>query len=119
VQEIFSAQQFEYDEPAWAAMSGKVLEDESGKVQIALLARPTVEMYALVDSGKWAAPGMKITQFERLDDAVRVDLSQQGYTDQHCWIPPVCRGFMRRLQKYFGWVKSDGPEGWTGLTRGV
>lgn len=119
LQEIFAAQSFEYVEPDWSMMAGKVLVDDAGKVQIALLARKTVEMYALVDSGQWAAPGMKAAEFERLDVAVRHDLRQQGYVDQHCWVPPVCRAFLRRLLKHFGWVRSDGPEGWTGLTRGV
>lgn len=120
MREIFSAQKFEYGEPDWSQMMGKVLVDDSGKVQIALLARRTVEMYALVDGGKWAAPGMKATGFERLDEAVRVELKQQGYEDQHCWVPPVCRAFARRLQRFCGWNNSNGPDGdWAGLSRQI
>lgn len=120
IKEIFSAQSFEYGEPEWLQMDGKVLVDESGNVQIALLARKTVEMYALVASGPWAAPGMKATGFARLDDAVRLDLKQQGYVDQHCWIPPVCKAFQRRLMKFFGWVQSSDPaDPWLGLVRKI
>jgi hypothetical protein len=120
IREIFSQQIFEYGEPDWTQLMGKVLVDDSGTVQIALLARKTVEMYALVSGGNWAAPGMKATQFQRLDEAVRIDLKQQGYTDQHCWVPPICKAFARRLQRYFGWVQSSDPaEPWLGLVRKI
>lgn len=120
LQEIFAAQNFEYGEPDWSAMCGKVLVDDGGIVQIALLARKTVEMYALVNSSPWAAPGMKATGFARLDEAVKLDLKQQGYTDQHCWVPPICKAFSRRLQRFFGWNNSNGPDGdWAGLSRHI
>ena len=120
LKEIFSQQIFEYGEPDWTALWGKGLLDDFGTVRIALLSRKTVENYALVDSGPWAAPGMKATGFHRLDEAVRLDLKQQGFTDQHCWVPPVCRAFVRRLQKWCGWVNSNGPDGdWAGLTREI
>lgn len=118
VKEIFAAQSFEYGEPDWSMMWGKVLV-EHGVARIFLLSRKTVENYALVDSSPWAAPGMKATGFSRLDEAVRIDLRTQGYTDQHSWIPPVCKAFLRRLMKQFGWIRSDGPDGWTGITRNV
>lgn len=117
VEEIFRQQGFEYSKPDWEKMIGGVLEDETGVVRIALLNRPTVEAYALVDQGKWAAPGMKATQFERLDQMVIADLKRRGYTDEHCWTPPACRAFARRLQKFFGWGKSAGPDNWLGLVR--
>ena len=120
LKEIFSQQLFEYGEPDWSTMWGKALLDDSGKVQIALLSRKTVENYALVSAEKWASPGMKATGFERLDEAVRLDLEKQGYTDQHCWVPPVCKAFWRRLTRRFGWVNSNGPDGdWAGLTREI
>lgn len=120
LKEIFSQQIFEYGEPDWTQLWGKALVDDGGILRIALLSRKTVENYALVDSGKWAAPGMKATGFARLDEAVRIDLRQQGYKDQHCWIPPMCKAFSRRLQKLFGWNNSNGPKGdWAGLTRNI
>jgi len=119
VKEIFAQQEFEYLEPDWERMIGGVIEDDTGVVRIALLNRPTVESYALVDRTAWATPGMKAKEFERLDRAVIKDLKGRGYTDQHAWVPPVCRAFLRRLYRYFGWVKSSGDENWTGVVRHI
>jgi len=119
VKEIFSEQGIEYEQPDWGKMVGGVLEDDNGVVRIALLNRPTVEAYALVDKSKWAAPGMKATQFERLDRVVIEQLKGLGYTDQHAWVPPVCAAFLRRLMRFFGWIKSAGPDNWTGIVRHI
>lgn len=107
-------------QPNWAALRGKVLVDENDTVLIALLDRPTVEMYALIDSAEWATPGMKAINFEQLDRAARRDLKARGYEDQHCWVPPACRAFARRMQRFFGWVKSSDPaDPWLGLVRKI
>lgn len=120
IREIVSGQGFSYEEPDWKTISGKVLCDDHGVVRVFELARPTVEMYAGVDATEWATPGMKATGFARLDEVVSLDLKQQGFTDQHCWVPPVCKAFSRRLQKFFGWCNSNGPDGdWAGLTRHI
>jgi len=117
VREIFSEQGINYEQPDWMKMIGGVLEDDNGVVRIALLNRPTVETYAVVDKSNWASPGMKATQFERLDHAVIEQLKALGYTDQHSWVPPICKAFKRRLMRFFGWTESAGPENWTGLVR--
>lgn len=119
VKEIFNQQAFEYGEPDWSQMFGGVLEDDHGAAQIFLLNRPTVESYAVVGQGDWARPGMKATQFARLDEYVMKQLQARGYTDQHSWVPPVCRAFLRRLKRFCGWVESAGPEKWTGLVRHI
>ena len=120
IREIIQGQKFSYQEPNWQKMFGKVFCDDSGTVQIFELSRPTVEMYSGIDSGDWATPGMKAASFEMLDHASRQELRARGYEDQHSWVPPLCRAFARRMQRYFGWVKSSGPDGsWLGLTRDV
>ncbi len=120
IRAIIRSQNFSYEEPNWKKMWGKVACDESGVVRIFELARPTVEMYSGIDSSDWATPGMKAANFEQLDYASRQDLRMRGYEDQHSWVPPFCRAFARRMQKYFGWVKSSDPaEPWLGLVRKI
>ena len=115
VRKIFAAQGFQYQEPQWIRMvCSKVLVDGNDVPRIALLNRPTVETYAVVDPSGWAPPGTKAEEFARLDRAVVADLKAAGYTDQHCWPPPQCRAFMRRLKRYFGWGTSSE---WEGLVR--
>lgn len=120
LKELFSQQNFEYTQPDWGRLRGKVLVDDNDVVVIALLDRPTVEMYALVDSREWATPGMKAANFEMLDRASRIDLRARGYEDQHCWVPPARKAFARRMQKFFGWVQSSDPaDPWLGLVRKI
>lgn len=120
IQEIFSQQSFEYMQPDWKAMTGQVLEDEKGTVMLALLARPTVEMYALLDSSDWATPGMKVEHFAEVDRVEIKDLKMRGYVDQHCWIPPIMKAFAKRIQKFYGWFKSSDPaDPWLGLVRKI
>jgi hypothetical protein len=105
---IYREQGFDYQEPDWLRMFGKVLVDDQDVVQIALLQRPTVESYALVRPGNWETPGFKAEYFRRLDKASISDLKQRGYQDQSGWIPPQCRAFLRRLLKELAWVKAEG-----------
>lgn len=120
INEIFSQQSFEYMQPDWKAMTGQVLVDENGVVVLALLARPTVEMYAVMDSSEWATPGMKVEHFAELDRVEIKDLRMRGYTDSHCWVPPIMKAFANRIQKFYGWVKSSDPaDPWLGLTRKI
>jgi len=117
--QIYLDQGFDYAEPDWSKTIGGVLVDEFDQVQIFLVGRPTVEMYAGVSKQYSDAPGMKAEQFKRLDRAVVEQLRAKGYEDQHSWIPPKCRSFVRRLMKELGWVRTDGEGGFVGLLRWI
>lgn len=117
--ELYVEQGFEYSEPDWLKTIGSVLADENDVPLIALMGRPTVEMYALVKKGLWATPGIKAEYFKRLDLAVIQQLRAKGYEDQHSWIPPQCRAFVRRLMKELGWVRTDGKDAFVGLMRWI
>lgn len=116
IEELLKLQGFEYEPPDWRRMFGSVVDGTT--LRIALLNRPTVETYAVVDLSDWATPGIKAAAFEHLDRAVIEQLRTAGYTDQHCWTHPEKRAFARRLQRMTPkWVKSAGPENWLGLVR--
>ncbi len=120
IREIVGRQNFSYEEPDWSKMFGKVSCDEDGAIRIFELQRPTVETYSGIDASDWATPGLKAAHFEQLDHASRQGLRARGYEDQHCWVPPFCRAFARRMQKYFGWVQSSDPaDQWLGLVRKI
>lgn len=117
--ELYVEQNFGYAEPDWTRMLGEVLADENDAPLIVLAARPTVEMYALLSKRDWATPGLKVEMFKRLDQSVVALLRRKGFEDQHSWIPPQCRSFLRRLTKLFGWVRTDGEGAFVGLVRWI
>jgi hypothetical protein len=119
LRELYRGQNLDYAEPDWTGMIGGVLVDENDVVQIALLARPTVEMYAVVSQENWATPGIKVQQFKRLDAAVVGQLRGCGYQDQHAFIPPQFRAFVRRLLCELGWVRTDGEPKYVPLLRWI
>lgn len=81
------------------------VDDEDRPVQ-ALMARETLELYMLGDSG-WRTPKWRFATLQKLGYAMHLKLLGMGYRDVHAWLPPqVERAFGKRLVKSFGWVKS-------------
>lgn len=120
LEELWEEKGFDCVKPDFARIGGTVLVDNDGTVRMAIADRRTTELYMFLDRGKWATPGMKWTQFERLHEAERVSLQERGYEDAHVWVPRCARSFAHKLRKFFGWVDSNGPDGtWAGLTRDV
>lgn len=120
LEELWKQKGFECNKPDFSLLNGEVLVDDSGVVRMAILDRPTTELYMFLDKSEWAAPGMKWSGFERLHEAERKNLAERGVEDSHVWVPRCARSFAHKLRKFFGWVNSSGPDGsWVGLTRQV
>lgn len=112
LQELFARQGFEYDFPDLRAMVGALAVEDGGAVVQAVLARPTVELYFLLDA-EWRSPQWRMEALRQLHEAMRRDLRGKGFADAHVWIPPEKKSFVSRLMRSFGWTRPA----WTSLTR--
>lgn len=87
-------------------VSKLVMEDDSGRLVMASIARLTCEMYLLMDP----EAGSPRDRFERIRALHRLgewDLSARGLDDAHAWLPPrVARRFGKRLEA-LGWVRDS------------
>lgn len=117
------------DDPLF--VSKLIVEDDSGAVAMASLARLTCEIYLLVDpaeSAKENRGGGKLGQAEMprqkprvrfarllaLHRSAELDLLARGLEDAHAWLPPpIAKKFGRRLES-LGWVRDDA---WTPYCR--
>jgi hypothetical protein len=113
---IHARQAFDYPFPNLSDplfLSKLVVEDDSGSVVAACLARLTCEMYLLLDPDAGSAEN-RFAALAGLHEAGEQDLVARGLEDAHAWLPPrVARRFGRRLEN-FGWVRDDG---WTPYCR--
>jgi hypothetical protein len=93
-------------------VSKLVLEDDTGQVVMASLARLTCEMYLLMDrdASERSSAGNPQERFARLlalHQAGEQDLLARGLDDAHAWLPPpIAKRFGRRLAK-LGWMRDD------------
>ncbi len=93
-------------------VSKLVMEDDSGHVAMASLARLTCEMYLLMDrdAEKSSAAGNPRDRYARLlalHKAAEQDLLARGLDDAHAWLPPpIAKRFGRRLAA-LGWIRDD------------
>jgi hypothetical protein len=93
-------------------VSKLVLEDDSGQVVMASLARLTCEMYLLLDrdAGRTSAamkPQERYARLLALHRAGEQDLLARGLDDAHAWLPPpIAKRFGRRLTA-LGWIRDD------------
>ena len=107
---MHASQGFDYAFPNLADpifVSKLVVEDDTGKLAMASLARLTCEMYLLVDRGAGVAPAVRWSQLLALHSAGERDLAARGLDDAHAWLPPaIAKRFGRRLAT-LGWQRDD------------
>lgn len=108
LKEMFSRQGFDYEFPDVESaqfLVKRVVVDDDGTVVSAVAARQTVEIYLLADP-TYSTPRWRLEALELIHEDVRQQLESRGIYDAHFWAPPnVCRGFIRRMMKVFGWRK--------------
>jgi hypothetical protein len=106
VKELYVRQGFEYELPDMAAfMEIQVVVDDSDKPVMVLAARPTVEMFLVLDK-EWETPQWRLEAFKLIHEAMRGKLEAAGITDAHCWLPPeIEKSFAKRLMRQFNWVQ--------------
>lgn len=114
IQEFFERQGFSYQLPDRGEFVAGQVIDDNGAV-MAILARPTVELYMLSDPD-WATPAMRFEALRKIHESMRLELRAKGFRDVHIWVPPQKKSFVQRLKKSFGWTGDGSPE-WTCLTR--
>ena len=115
LQEIFEAQGFDYTLPPESAFLESSTFVADGQIQMAILARPTVELYMLSDKG-WGTPGMRFLALRAVHEDMRKKLVARGIQDAHVWLPPeVERPFGSRLRRSFQWA----PSRWKCYERGT
>ncbi len=106
---MHAQQGFDYEFPNLADpifASKLVVEDESGYIVMASLARLTCEMYLLADP-EAAQPRDRFARLLALHEAGQRDLIARGLDDAHAWLPPpIAKRFGRRLQA-LGWIRDD------------
>lgn len=112
LKELFERQGFTYDFPDLRAMVAALAAVADGKIVQAVLARPTVELYFLID-GQWRNPSWRMEALRQLHEAMRRELHGKGFEDAHTWIPPEKKSFVSRLMRSFDWTRPQ----WTSLTR--
>ena len=87
-------------------ISKLIVEDPSGAIAMASLARLTCEMYLLVDQDS----GTPRDRYARVIELHRVGeqhLFACGLDDAHAWLPPrIAQRFGKRLES-LGWVRDD------------
>ncbi|MFY9752835.1 MAG: hypothetical protein WAJ92_09355 [Candidatus Acidiferrales bacterium] len=109
LREIHARQGFDYNFPDLSEpifVSKIVLQDESGCIAMASLARLTCEIYLLADPAA-GTPLQRYEQLLALQGAGQQDLLTRGLEDAHAWLPPsISERFGRRLET-FGWVRDD------------
>jgi hypothetical protein len=119
---MHASQGFDYPFPEIADpifISKLVVEDESGRIVMASLARLTCEMYLLVDRDDNGGPGAgkpreRYARLLELHRAGKRDLLARGLDDAHAWLPPpIAKRFGRRLEA-LGWIRDDA---WTPYCR--
>lgn len=113
LQELFEQQGFDYELPDLRTMvASQGIEDQGTLVQ-AVLARPTVELYFLVDE-HWRNPAWRLEALRKIHESMRRELNGKGFEDVHVFLPPQkARSFARRLMNEFGWTEPL----WKPLTR--
>lgn len=104
---IFQQLAFDYELPRMSSFCVRhVLLDG---VRMAILARPTVELYMLVDKDA-GTPAQRLEGLKLLHESVRRELEAKGFEDGNMWLPPeIEKSFSRRLCRDFGWAKNLWP----------
>jgi hypothetical protein len=111
LEEIYNRQGFEYDfpeldDPIYPVKL--VVENGSGRPDMALALRLTTEAYLLVDPAA-GGPLEKWDKFQALHRAAERAAAELDLDDVHCWLPPtIAKRFGRRLER-LGWQRNLWP----------
>lgn len=85
-----------------------VLEDDHGRLVMAVLARLTCELYLLADT-RAGTPRQRLAGLLALHGLAEEELGRRGLVDGTCWVPPrIEKAFGRRLAR-LGWVRDPWP----------
>ena len=99
---LFDMQGFDYQLPSlreFVAAQGV----EDGDLVMAILARPTTELYMLADPN-WRTPQWRFDALKKLHESMRLELRGKGFSDAHVFLPPEKqKSFGRRLMRDFNW----------------
>lgn len=102
LRQLFEAQGFDYELPSRDEFVAGHAIDDNG-IPMAILARPTVELYMLADPN-WKTPQWRFEALRKLHESLRLELRAKGFRDVHVWLPPQKeKSFGRRLMRSFGW----------------
>lgn len=111
LREMHSKQGFAYELPDVEHplfVSKLVLEDDTGRPVMAVLARLTCELYLLADPHA-GTPRERLNGFLALHGMAEHDLARKGLEDGTCWVPPkIAKAFGRRLAR-LGWLRDPWP----------
>ncbi|SRR5713101_53220 len=96
----------DYELPDLNKMAGRlVFEDDAGVVRMAILLRPTVEAYMLVDREDKVSARERWSRFLCMHKAAMQDAVSQGIEDAYAFLPPqLDRSFGRKLKR-LGWFR--------------
>lgn len=90
-----------------------VVEDDDGRLVMALMGRVTCEMFLLMHPNA-GTPKERFQNFVALHLESEKDLWRHGMQDAHAFIPPGERmERFKELLRYFGWVPATEWECWT------
>ena len=108
---LFEKQGFEYILPDRDTLVAAIAVEDGGRIVQAVLARPTIELYFLMDA-EWKSPALRMEALRAIHEAMRRELHGKGFEDAHVWIPPQKKNFVSRLIRSFGWTRSTWPTLW-------
>lgn len=96
----------DYELPDLDDMVSKlVFEDDEGKVRMAILLRPTVEAYMLVDRTEKVSARERWSRFLCLHRAALQEAAAKGFQDGYAFPPPhLDRSFGGKLKR-LGWFR--------------
>ena len=96
----------EYELPDLARMTSRlVFEDDEGVIRMAILLRPTVEAYMLMDRTDKISARERWARFLCMHKATLQDAAAKGIGDAYAFLPPqLDKSFGRKLKR-LGWFR--------------
>lgn len=112
LKELHEAKPFRFDFPKLdELLTCKVFVDDNDVPKMMIGAQQGVEIL-LVSDPEWETPGMRMGMLRAMYVQVEDDLRRQGVKYVGASIPPeICKGFVRRLRREFGWINDQ----WTSV----
>ena len=109
---MHEAKPFRFDFPELSELlTCKVFVDSNDVPVMMIAAQQEVEILLLSDP-KWETPGMRMGVLRAMYVQVEDELRRQGVKYVSASVPPqICKGFVRRLRREFGWLSDQ----WTSV----